>query len=170
MHNVQDYKSKNYYLKSKINVNGNHYQSSMVREVGLGTHTVRGLLTSTFWQSLVGTVSQISCFFSVHSCLGTILQTGVEISVHFLVGKGKHVSLWTIPAMQHKKLTLIKFMVISMIYITNQKGQMLPRRRSTLTRGIQIPRFSLFKAYTYFFKNCFGIFSPLCYVTFQCGC
>jgi len=60
-------------------------------------HTVRGLLTSTFWQSLVGTVSQISCFFSVHSCLGTILQTGFEISVHFLVGKGKHASLWTIP-------------------------------------------------------------------------
>ena len=72
----------------------------MVREVGLGMHTVRGLLTRTFWQSLVGTVSQISCFFSVHSCLGTILQTGVEISVHFLVGKGKHVSLWTIPAIQ----------------------------------------------------------------------
>ena len=78
----------------------NHYQSSMVREVGLGMHTVRGLLTRTFWQSLVGTVSQISCFFSVHSCLGTIRQTGVEISVHFLVGKGKHVSLWTIPAAQ----------------------------------------------------------------------
>ena len=72
----------------------------MVRVVGLGMHTVRGLLTSTFWQSLVGTVSQISCFFSVHSCLGTILQTGVEVSVHFLVGKGKHVSLWTIPATQ----------------------------------------------------------------------
>ena len=72
----------------------------MVRVVGLGMHTVRGLLTSTFWQSLVGTVSQISCFFSVHSCLGTILQTGVEISVHFLVGKGKHASLWTIPATQ----------------------------------------------------------------------
>ena len=81
-------------------MNRNHYQSSMVRVVGLGMHTVRGLLTSTFWQSLVGTVSQISCFFSVHSCLGTILQTGVEVSVHFLVGKGKHVSLWTIPATQ----------------------------------------------------------------------
>ena len=81
-------------------MNPNHYQSSMVRVVGLGMHTVRGLLTSTFWQSLVGTVSQISCFFSVHSCLGTILQTGFEISVHFLVGKGKHASLWTIPATQ----------------------------------------------------------------------
>ena len=132
-------------------------------------HTVRGLLTSTFWQSLVGTVSQISCFFSVHSCLGTILQTGVEISVHFLVGKGKHVSLWTIPAMQHKKLTLIKFMVISMIYITNQKGQMLPRRSSTLTCGIQISRFSQFKAYNYFLKNFWEVFSPLFHVTFQCG-
>ena len=83
-----------------MNVNRNHYQSSMVRVVGLGMHTVRGLLTSTFWQSLVGTVSQISCFFSVHSCRGTILQTGFEISVHFLVGKGKHASLWTIPATQ----------------------------------------------------------------------
>jgi hypothetical protein len=126
----------------------------MVRVVGLGMHTVRGLLTSIFWQSLVGTVSQISSFFSVHSCLGTILQTGVEISVHFLVGKGKHVSLWTIPAMQHKKLTLIKFMVISMIYIT---------------RGIQIQRFSLFKAYNYFLKNFWEVFSPLFHVTFQCG-
>ena len=88
-------------------MNPNHYQSSMVREVGLGMHTVRGLLTRTFWQSLVGTVSQISCFFSVHSCLGTILQTGVEISVHFLVGKGKHVSLWTIPATQKIDIKII---------------------------------------------------------------
>ena len=83
-------------------MNRNHYQSSMVREVGLGMHTVRGLLTRTFWQSLVGTVSHISSFFSVHSCLGTILQMGVEISVHFLVGKGKHVSFWTIPANTQK--------------------------------------------------------------------
>ena len=83
-----------------MNVNRNHYQSSMVRVVGLGMHTVRGLLTSTFWQSLVGTVSQISRFFSVHSCLGTILQIGVAISVHFFVGKGRQVSFWTIPATQ----------------------------------------------------------------------
>ena len=79
----------------------------MVRVVGLGMHTVRGLLTSTFWQSLVGTVSQISCFFSVHSCLGTILQTGFEISVHFLVGKGKHASLWTIPATQKNDINKV---------------------------------------------------------------
>ena len=78
----------------------NHYQSSMVRVLGLEIHTVRGFLTSTFLQSLVGTVSQISCFFSVHSCLGTILQTGVEVSVHFFVGKGKQASLWIIPATQ----------------------------------------------------------------------
>ena len=88
-------------------MNHNHYQSSMVRVVGLGMHTVRGLLTSTFWQSLVGTVSQISCFFSVHSCLGISLQTGVEISVHFLVGKGKQVSLWTMPVTRTKFFVLI---------------------------------------------------------------
>ena len=81
-------------------MNQNHYQSSIVRVLGLEIHTVRGFLTSTFLQSLVGTVSQISCFFSVHSCLGTILQTGVEVSVHFFVGKGKQASLWIIPATQ----------------------------------------------------------------------
>ena len=103
MHNVKGYKSKNDSLNSvNIIVNSNLYQSSMVREVGLGMHTVRGLLTSTFWQSFVGTVSQISCFFSVHSCLGTTLQTGVEISVHFFVGKGKQVSFCTIAVTSKK--------------------------------------------------------------------
>ena len=90
------YKSKYFFKKCKMNMNRNHYQSSMVRVVGFGMHTVRGFLTSTFLQSLVGTVSQISCFFSVHSCLGTILQTGVEVSVHFFFGKGKQASLWII--------------------------------------------------------------------------
>ena len=108
-----------------------HYQSSMVRVVGLGMHTVRGLVTSTFWQSLVGTVSQISRFFSVHSCLGTILQTGVETSVHFLVGNGRQVSLWTIPVKEIKNLnqrfiltlflSLNTFLLILLFFYGNSK-------------------------------------------------
>ena len=71
-----------------MNVNRNHYQSSMVRVVGLGMHTVRGLLTSTFCtNSLVyflGEVTARQFCFEIYRPLSRHLQKSQKNLTSFM--------------------------------------------------------------------------------------